>query len=141
MEEAKSKKTKLGTAIGFLVAFGVTTFVINTFFGKYNKLVDLTEEINSTCPVTVDADTRLDSTAAVKKPLGLVYYYTIVTVDKDSVDVTEIEKAIKDAAQQNLDTQGGMKEFRDAGVRLRYHYRDKEGNPFMDFTIQPTKQK
>lgn len=138
--EAKSKKAKLGTTIGFFVAFGVTTLVIKTFSkDKYEKLVEVADKTNEQCPMMIDADTRIDSTTAVKEPLGVVYYYTVVTVDKDSIDIAQTHQFLKENSQQNLDTMKGMKPFRDENVSLRYHYRDRNGNPFIDFTILPTK--
>jgi hypothetical protein len=143
MEEVKPRnkmswKTMLGMAIGIGVVTGIQA-TRNT--NPYNKLVDTSEEINEKGAVTLDQDTRLDSTSVIKEPLTLVYYYTVVNVNNDSVpiDVNDATKFLRKQAQENYDTTPEMEDFRKHDIYLKYAYKDKKGKYLFDFTIKPAK--
>jgi len=139
MEEVKPKK-KWQTMIGLAIGIGVVTGIqVSKGSNPYNKLIHTSKEINEKGAVTIDQDTRLDSTSVIEDPLTLVYYYTAVTVDKDSqsIDVKNAKKILGKQTRENLDTNPEMNDFRNNNISLKYAYRDKKGKYLFDFTIKP----
>jgi dihydroneopterin aldolase len=122
---------------GILVAFAVTGCSKDA--KVYNEVVKASEEMNKKCPMVIDADTRLDNTAATDNPITLTYNYTAVTVEKKDVDpeVTNIKAAMIKSTQNNIDTSPAMKFYRDNHVNLKYSYKDKNGKFLFDYTITP----
>lgn len=137
----KSKK-KWQTVIGIALGIGIVTAIqVTRSSNPYNRLISTSKEINEKGVIMVDRDTRLDSTSVIKDPLTLVYYYTIVTVDKDSItiDTNEAEKALSKQTQENVDASPEMEDFRKHSIFLKYTYKDKKGKYLFDFTIKPKK--
>ena len=140
-EEVKPKKKNWQSIIGVAVGVGVMTAVVNlNRTDPYNKLVEVTEENNKKGPFMVDAETRIDSTWAIKDPLTIVYDYTIISANKDSlsVDLNDIKKTLTKQTQDMLDNEPGMATFRRYNVSMKYNYKDKKGKSLFDFTIKPT---
>ena len=140
-EEVKPKKKNWQSIIGVAVGVGVMTAVVNmNRTDPYKKLVEVTEENNKKGSFMVDAETRIDSTWAIKDPLTIVYDYTIISANKDSlnVDLNEIKKTLTKQTQDMLDNEPGMATFRRYNVSMKYNYKDKKGKPLFDFTIKPT---
>jgi hypothetical protein len=145
MEQEKRKKITAGGIAGFAIAFIVSFFVVSYFTrggDDYSTLLKTSEEMNKSFPMTVDNDTRLDSTNVQKEPLTLNYYYTIVTVEKEAIaaNLREVVAQLKKGTQDNLDKAPEMKEFREKNISLKYSYYDKKGVFVVDYTIKPTKQ-
>jgi len=145
MEQVKRKKVINGNFTGIIIALILSFIAGSCGIGgsnDYEALVKTSDEMNKSYPAKVDDDTRLDSTNVQKEPLTLNYYYTIVTVEKESltVNLQDVVAQIKKGAQENLDKAPEMAEFRNKNIALKYNYSDKNGVFLTDFTINPTKQ-
>ncbi len=125
--------------------FLITALVVVALTGcnnnnAYQMVVKTSEELNKRCPMVIDAETRLDNTAALDNPVKLVYNYTLVNATKKELGdrLTSIKETMKPNIQNTVDTNPEMKPFRDNHVLLMYSYKDKNGEYLFDFTITPT---
>lgn len=137
-----TKKKAWGPIIGIAIGVGIMTGISNVNrTSPYKELSKFSKEINAKGAVTIDPDTRMDSTSVAEDPLMVVYHYTVVTVDKDSVTIDEKEakEVLIKQTQENLDNSPDMETFRKHDVSMKYDYKDKKGRHLFDFTIKPAK--
>jgi len=128
-----------GFLLTALVAFIVVGCTNNDAVFKVVKKAS--EEMNKRCPMVIDADTRLDNTLATENPVKLVYYYTVITAEKKTVEAQlgPVKEAMKANVQNMVNTNPEMKFYQDNQIPLTYSYKDKNGAFLFDFTITPKK--
>lgn len=102
------------------------------------KLVFAANEINKHCPITVDADTRLDNVGAMPNNT-LQYNYVIVSKTKEEVDTLEFKKVMEPILVNNMKTNPQMKRLRENKVNLNYQYKDKNGNYLCSVSVDSGK--
>ena len=142
--EKKSSKISPIQIVVFVISFAVAYFAVDYFFSKNDStpnamLVTVSKEMNKTMPKMLDAETRLDSTSVDNATLN--YHYTLVNISKDSAeDFTDIKSRMKAQAQENIDTNAAMKEYRENDISLHYIFTDKEQNPVFNYTVKHDKK-
>ena len=143
MEKKSSKITPIQIVV-FVISFAVAYFAVDYFLSKNHAtpnamLVKVSKEMNKTMPKMLDAETRLDSTSVNNETLN--YHYTLVNVSTDNGEnFTEIKERMKVEAQENLDTNAAMKDYRENDISLHYIFTDKEQNPVFDYTVKHDKK-
>lgn len=118
----------------------------DTFFVKKRetKLEPSTDEIleitanniNKTCPLNVDKNTRLDN-AIAKTNNYLQYNYTLITIDKEDLSDDYISRYMEPVIINSVKTSPDLKFLRDLGTTLIYNYRDKNGVFIYSFSVTP----
>lgn len=143
MEKKSSKITPIQIVV-FVISFAVAYFAVDYFLSKNDStpnamLVNVSKEMNKTMPKMLDAETRLDSTSVGNATLN--YHYTLVNISKDSSeDFTDIKSRMKAQAQENIDTNAAMKDYRENDISLHYIFTDKEQNPVFNYTVKHDKK-
>jgi len=141
----KSKKKIIWQAlifvVTFVVAFFATQYLMSDTSAVDKELKAVAEEMNKSCPMMIDKDTRLDNTIALKNNT-LQYNYTLLHIEKGAKDVNveDIKKYIMSKSQENLNTNPEMDYYREKNTALKYYYKDKKGKYLLDFTITPEKK-
>jgi hypothetical protein len=139
MEQTKPKKTIIGPVVGSVVAVIVAVLVQQFFFKAptYDEtMMKAASEINKSCPLMVDQDTRLDNTLALPGKV-FQYNYTLVNWLKDSVDVGALQTYMEPLIINNAKTSPDMQYHRDHRATLAYHYKDKHGEFVVKLLIKP----
>jgi hypothetical protein len=140
MEQPKRNKT-IQTVVAVVVGVGAYFLVQTLFFEKptFDKMMmEAASELNKTCPMMVDKETRLDNAMALPDNT-FQYNYTAVNMVKDSVDAGEIQRQIEPGLVNNVKTNPGMKSFRENKVRVLYTYKDKNGVFLFQIEVTPDK--
>lgn len=135
----KSIKTTLFAVIGAII--GYTSF--QYFFNSPSldkQLMYAASEINKTCPIMVDKDTRLDN-AMSSSSQDFQYNYTLPNYTKEEIDTTVFEKALKPQLVNTISTNPDLKIFRDNNVTIIYNYKDKNGVFLLRISITPAEYK
>ncbi len=138
MKKEKNKKI-LGTVVGTIVGITVYLFVKQFVFTPHTfdkVLMKSASEINKSCPIMVDQETRLDNVIALTNNT-FQYNYTIVSRQKDSIDLNVFEEYMKPLILNNVTTNPDMKVFRDNKVTMAYYYKDKNGEFVTKISITP----
>jgi hypothetical protein len=141
----KSKKKIIWQAlifvVTFVVAFFATQYLMSDSSAVDKELKAVAEEMNKSCPMMIDKNTRLDNTIALKNNT-LQYNYTLLQIEKGAKDVNveDIKKYIMSKSQENLNTNPEMNYYREKNTALKYYYKDKNGKYLLDFTITPEKK-
>jgi len=140
-EKKSNRKKILGTVIG-MIFFGLSYFATQQIFFKtpsYDKvMMGVASEINKTCPIMVDAETRLDNAVALPGNI-FQYNYTLINIDRINVDVTGMKNFLEPTITNMVKTNPQMKFQRDHKTTLNYYYKDKNGMYLITISVTPEK--
>ncbi len=132
-----SLKSKIGMVLGFGLFFAIQQFYFKT--PSYDKvMMDVASELNKTCPIMVDRETRFDNAIALPDNI-FQYNYTLVNVEKVTVKPKEIKQHLEPNLVNFVKTSPQMKTQRDFKTTLNYNYKDKNGEYLFLITITPDK--
>jgi hypothetical protein len=95
-------------------------------------------EMNKSCPMMVDKETRLDNAVAMPGKI-FQYNYTLINFSKDSVDVKMIQDNLEPTLINGVKTSPDLRSFRDNKVTMDYNYKDKNGVFLLKIQITPEK--
>jgi len=129
MENQKNNKKTVGTIVGLAVGLIVYFLVKQFVFAppSFDKvMMKAASEINESCPIMVDQDTRLDNAIALPDNI-LQYNYTLVNWVKDSVDLKAFEDYMQPMILNNVKTNPDLKIYRDNKTTMAYNYKDMNG--------------
>jgi len=145
-EQLKSKKNIsakkfLGFVFG-IIAFGLCYFAVQQLFFKApqvdKEIMKIANEINKTCPIMIDSETRLDN--AISLPGNkLQYFYTLINYGKASIDTLEMRNRLEPIITNFVKTNPQMKFLRDHETTINYYYKDKEGLFLLLISVTPEK--
>ena len=137
------KKTdfkKLAGIIVGVVAFFAAYFLVQQFIFKVPSLdkvmMKTASEINETCPIMIDGETRLDNTIVLLSNV-FQYNYTLINMDKEAVDIDMLKTYLEPNITNFVRTNPDMKFQRDNKVTINYYYKDKDGNYLFTISVTP----
>lgn len=146
-EKTKTKKVKgLKYWIGFTIGFAIF-LVIGQLGGEkiaellrkpaFDKaLMATASEINKSCPIMVDNETRLDNTIALPEKV-FQYNYTLISTVKDSIDIEVLKSYLEPILKNFVRTSPDMQTMRENKTSLNYYYKDMNGSHILTITIRP----
>ncbi len=109
---------------------GVKSAAIQTTLKK------VAEEVNKSCPMTVDSETRLDNTL-FKPESTLQYNYTLVNYEKADLNVDTLINNMRPNILNLIKTNPDLESLRKLDVTFEYSYRDKSGASVCQIVITP----
>ncbi|MCC6690963.1 MAG: hypothetical protein IT235_05470 [Bacteroidia bacterium] len=133
------KKRIIGSIVG-IIAFWLAYWGVQQLFFKppsFDKvMMQAASELNKTCPLMVDSETRLDNAVALPDN-AFQYNYTLVNITKAEVSIDTIKKYVEPIIINNVKTNPDMKIYRDKKVTMIYYYKDKNGEFAHKFSVTP----
>lgn len=134
------KKKKVIGAVVSVLAFFASYFAVQYFFfstPSFDKvMMEAASEINKTCPIMVDQETRLDNAIALPEN-SLQYNYTLINIENTEVNPDTVKKYIEPGIINLVKTSPDMKIYRDNKTTMIYNYRDKNGVFILKLSITP----
>jgi len=103
----------------------------------YDQLIIISNETNKSLPMTIDRDTRLDSTIAMPGN-KFIYRYTLVNYRLEGIVPVQFKKAFTSRSENGYKTSADLEWFRKNNVILIYNYRDMDGKEVMQISIDPS---
>jgi hypothetical protein len=129
MEESKNNKKSINTIIGLAVGL-IAFFLIKQFVfapPSFDKvMMKAASEMNESCPIMVDQNTRLDNAVALPGNI-LQYNYTLVSWIRDSIDIAAFNEYMFPMILNNIKTNPELKVYRDNKTTMAYSYKDMNG--------------
>ena len=136
----KNRKTLIKSIIGTIVGMIIGTVITQQLFFKspsFDKvLMEMASEMNKSCPMMMDGETRLDN-VTVLPPKTIQYNYTLVNMVKESIDTIVMKEYLEPNITNFVRTDPQMQFFRDNKTTINYHYRDKVGNYVFIIPVTP----
>lgn len=137
--QPKNFKVRMWITVGVIV--GVITFMtVQQLFFRVPSLGEAMAQaatnVNMLCPMMVDNDTRLDSAKVLRKDV-FEYYYTLVHVEKNGIDIGSLQSYATPMLVNNVKADRSFKIFRKNRITIQYSYRDKNGVPLFDVKVTP----
>ncbi len=119
----------------------IAGIILLTTFASCDKVIDAkltatANELNKTCPIMVDKETRLDNLMALPGKI-LQYNYTLVNYARTDIDTVKLKGAIMPGMIQGMKTMPDLKYMRDNKVTMSYQYKDKNGAYLMRIVLKP----
>jgi len=140
-EKTNKRKIILGIVV-FAFAFGLSYFAVQPLFVKeplFDKaMMKIASEINKSCPMMIDADTRLDNAVALPGNV-FQYNYTLIHLEKATADPEEMRNLIGPTIINYVKTNPQMKPQRDLKTTINYYYKDKAGLFLLMISVTPDK--
>jgi ribosomal protein L40E len=122
-------------AIAFMAAyFLVQQLVFNPSIDKV--LMKSASEINKSCPIMIDSETRLDNTIVLLSKV-FQYNYTLVNMEKETVDIAALKDYLEPSIINFVRTNPEMKFQRDKKITVNYYYQDKDRNYLFTISVTP----
>ena len=123
-----------------LVALAAVKGIGNTVNKKVNKddelaiyITEMVMDMNKMLPIMVDGDTRLEKVEV--SGLKVQYYYTVLNVDVDKLNVMEWTQAVRnDITHQACQDPKIVKMFA-LSISSHFIYSDAKNNPIAQFDI------
>jgi hypothetical protein len=109
---------------------------LNSFTSIDHQLMQIASELNKTCPIYVDRETRLDNTEA-RQGMTLVYNYTLVNMMLEDINIPDISTRLRPQIVNHFKTSNEMKRCRDMKVTFIYKYKDKTGRFAFEIKVTP----
>jgi hypothetical protein len=135
---------KLTGIIVSVISFFIAYFIVQQLFFKipsFDKaMMKVASELNKTCPIMVDSETRLDNAIALPKKI-FQYNYTLINIDKKSVDTLEMKNYLGPNITNFVRTNPDMKFQRDNKTIINYCYKDRNGNYLFKISVTPEQYK
>jgi hypothetical protein len=123
------KKKSIGSIVGIILFVLTSAAVQQIFFKKPSfdkEMMQMASEINKTCPMMVDRDTRFDNAVAMPNN-SFQYNYTLVNLTKAEISIEAFSKYIEPNVINTVKSNPDMKIFRDNKTTIIYSYQDKNG--------------
>ena len=104
------------------------------------NLNEISSEVNKSCPIILDDETKLDNTSVLQGNT-FQYNFTLVNYTKNDIDIEKLKNILKDTLLNNIKTNAKLKPFKDNKVKLNYSYKDKDGTVLflLEFTYDDYK--
>lgn len=138
--ETKTSKQKTLTIVIGIIAFGVSYFAVQQLFFKTPSvdkiMMEVASEINKSCPIMVDQETRLDNSVALPENT-FQYNYTLINLNKSEIDTQTLREHLEPGINNNIRTSPDMEFYRNNKVNMVYNYRDKKGVFVLKITSSP----
>jgi hypothetical protein len=99
-------------------------------------LTETANQVNKSCPVIIDKETRLDGVLALPDHI-FQYNYTLVNKGKSEVNADTLKAYLEPRIVNNTKTNPDLKGFRDNKTTLVYNYSDKNGVFIFKITVTP----
>lgn len=141
-EKKPKNRNKILQLIVGVIAFGISYFAVQQLFNNpqtFDKaMMKAASEINKSCPIMVDNDTRLDNTMAMPNNV-FQYNYTLVNFEKSEVNIEKFRDFIEPNVVNNIKTNPEMKAYKENRVTMAYYYKDKNGKFVLKIDVTPEK--
>ena len=128
-------KTIVGVVVGIAAYFAVQQlFFREPSFDK--QLMAAASELNESCPMMVDAETRLDNVVAMPGNV-FQYNYTLISTKKEDLDVEVFTNELTPTITNSVRTNPDLQAYRDNEVTMAYYYQDMDGEFLTKILVTP----
>ena len=127
-------KTIVGVVAGLAAYFLVQQFFAPPSFDK--AMMQAASELNESCPIMVDQNTRLDNAIALPGNV-FQYNYTLVNLSLADIDVPTLTSSLTPHLTNNVSTNPDLKSYRDHQVTMSYAYKDRHGKFVTKVSVTP----
>ena len=99
-------------------------------------MMQAASELNESCPIMVDRETRLDNAVAMPGKV-FQYHYTLVNMLLADIDVATLTSNLTPQLINNVKTNPDLKAYRDNEVTMSYTYKDANGEFVAKISVTP----
>jgi hypothetical protein len=131
---------KLYIIIGSALLLMLLLLAANKYFGAepgFNELLEqVSKDMNRSCPMMVDRETRLDSTVVLPGRV-FQYNYTLIRTDASSTDKKVFIERMEPGIFRNVRENPKLALQRENKVTMEYVYYDRNGKYLFNIRVKP----
>ncbi|WP_424962200.1 hypothetical protein [Ekhidna sp.] len=134
-----NKKNIVGIVFGTIIAGIVGIYVQDLFGGQqsFDKvMMQMASELNKTCPIMVDSETRLENSVTLPDN-KFQYNYSLVNYTIEELDLEQLRSNIEPGIITNIRTNPDLKFFRENQITMIYSYKDKNEVHLFKIEVTP----
>lgn len=140
MEEKQTNRKLLIRKVLKIITVVALVSVAQYYYSKNKsvgkELTVLVTNYNKACPIMISNDIRMESVNTL--PYNTVQYdFTLVNVQKESIDVTALKKSVENEIMTSSKTNPSLEAFRDNGSTVIYNYKDRNEKELFKITLTP----
>lgn len=138
MKQGEKKQKTIKTLVGLVIGLGVMLIVQQVIFKPSidKVMLNVAMQMNESCPMMVDDETRLDNVVAMPGNI-FQYNYTLIHVEKASADIDELTSYLQTSITNDVKTNPDLQIYRDNQTTMTYNYRDKNGKSLTVISVAP----
>ncbi len=138
MKQGEKKQKTIKTLVGLVIGLGVMLIVQQVIFKPSidKVMLDVAVQMNESCPMMVDDETRLDNVVAMPGNI-FQYNYTLIHVEKATADIDELTSYLQTSITNDVKTNPDLQIYRDNQTTMTYNYRDKNGKSLAVISVSP----
>ena len=138
MKQGEKKQKTIKTLVGLVIGLGVMLIVQQVIFKPSidRIMLDVAVEINKSCPMMVDDETRLDNVVAMPGNI-FQYNYTLIHIEEATADIDELTSYLQSSITTDIKTNPDLQIYRDNHITMAYNYRDKNGKSLAVISVAP----
>lgn len=138
MKQGEKKQKTIKTLVGLVIGLGVMLIVQQVIFKPSidKVMLDVAVQMNESCPMMVDDETRLDNVVAMPGNI-FQYNYTLIHVEKATADIDELTSFLQTSITNDVKTNPDLQIYRDNQTTMTYNYRDKNGKSLTVISVVP----
>jgi len=138
LKQGEKKQRTIKTLVGLVIGLGVMLIVQQVIFKPSidKVMLDVAVQMNESCPMMVDDETRLDNVVAMPGNI-FQYNYTLIHIERATVDIDELTSYLQSSITNDIKTNPGLQIYRDNHTTMTYNYRDKNGKSLAVISVAP----
>jgi len=138
LKQGEKKQKTIKTLVGLVIGLGVMLIVQQVIFKPSidKVMLDVAVQMNESCPMMVDDETRLDNVVAMPGNI-FQYNYTLIHVEKATADIDELTSYLQTSITNDVKTNPDLQIYRDNQTTMTYNYRDKNGKSLAVISVSP----
>jgi len=133
----KTKQITIALLAFTLAYFGVQKLFFNS--SDFEEImIEAAAELNESCPIMVDSETRLDNAEVIDNDI-FRYNYTLLTSVRSQMDVKGTSNYLEPLLIDQVKSNAALQIYRENRITMAYYYYDKNGSLAFKILVTPEK--
>ncbi|HSY60385.1 MAG TPA: hypothetical protein VK796_00860 [Cytophaga sp.] len=104
--------------------------------GNNVLLNTMVEQVNKSCPITLDAETRMDGAEVISND-KIQFNYTLTQKEQHEVDAASLQARVQPILLENMKSNASFEVLRTQKITVVFNYKDKNGVSIFKIVITP----
>jgi hypothetical protein len=104
--------------------------------GNNVLLSTMVDQVNKSCPITLDAETRIDGAEVIASD-KIQFNYTLTQKEQHEVDAANLQTRVQPILLENMKSNASFEVLRNQKITVLFNYKDKNGVSLFKIVITP----
>jgi len=123
--------------VALIAVIALQKTILNPASKNHKYMLKTIDNINQSCPMVINDETRLDSIALKSDSTEIVYYNTLLSIINDTMDIVNFEEILKPLIIENIKSNLNLRIFRVNNMVITNNFMDKNGEFICEISVTP----